>query len=84
MRPRRAASPFVSTLRIDAFHGEKDYMAGIKGARWFGQCWEMMPEGGKIEYRSQTVQGTKYNYLMDARFGASKMWLGRMREAFRV
>lgn len=54
-------------------------MMGAKGARWFGQCWEMMPEGGKIEYSSQTVQGTKYNYLMDARFGASKMWLGRVR-----
>ena len=43
-----------------------------------------MPGGGKIEYRSQTVQGTECNYLMDARFGTSKMWLGRVREAFSV
>lgn len=81
---RRAASPFISLLHIDAFHGEKDDMVGAKGARWFDQCWEQMPASGKVEYRSQTMQGTEHNYLLDARFGVSELWLGRVRGAFGV
>jgi len=33
-------------------------------------------------YRSEIVPGTEHNYLMDPSFGASELWLQRVREAF--
>jgi hypothetical protein len=34
-----------------------------------------------VEYRSEVVNGTDHNYLMDAAFGASELWLQRVRDA---
>jgi hypothetical protein len=36
------------------------------------------------KYRSQVVEGTEHNYLMDPAFGASETWLQRVRDAFPV
>lgn len=35
-------------------------------------------------YRSMTVPGTEHNLLMDPSFGASELWLQRVREAFPI
>lgn len=34
------------------------------------------------DYRSEIVKGTDHNYLMDPAFGASELWLQRVRAAF--
>tara|TARA_R110002003_G_scaffold290_6_gene18570 strand:+ start:6127 stop:7035 length:909 start_codon:yes stop_codon:yes gene_type:complete len=34
------------------------------------------------EYRSKIVEGTDHNFLMDPAFGASELWLRRVRDAF--
>jgi hypothetical protein len=33
------------------------------------------------QYRSEVVKGTEHNYLMDPAFGASELWLQRVRDA---
>lgn len=35
-------------------------------------------------YRSQVVEGTEHNYLMDPAFGASETWVQRVRDAFPI
>jgi hypothetical protein len=34
-----------------------------------------------VEYRSEVVNGADHNYLMDSAFGASELWLQRVRDA---
>lgn len=41
-----------------------------------------LPVRNSFKYTSQVVEGTEHNYLMDPAFGASKMWLQRVRDAF--
>jgi len=36
---------------------------------------------GSYEYRSEIVKGADHNYLMDPAFGASELWLQRVRDA---
>ncbi|PVI01523.1 hypothetical protein DM02DRAFT_671197 [Periconia macrospinosa] len=63
---------------IDAFHAESDHMVGDKGRVWFDKCWV----GEGYEYRSQVVKGGDHDFLMDPVFGATSVWLERVREAF--
>ncbi|KAF2795539.1 hypothetical protein K505DRAFT_373824 [Melanomma pulvis-pyrius CBS 109.77] len=77
---------------FDAFHAEHDHMVGEKGRHWFDRCWtpsaptnspqseaQLAQKG--YEYRSQTVKGTDHDFLMDPAFGASEVWLQRVRQA---
>lgn len=41
-----------------------------------------LPSRNSYKYRSQVVQGTEHNYLMDPAFGASETWLQRVRSSF--
>lgn len=77
---------------IDAFHAEHDHMVGEKGRQWFDSCWissalTSLPQSGAqptqkgYEYRSELVKGTDHDYLTDPAFGASEVWLQRVREA---
>lgn len=85
---------------IDTFHAQTDAMVGEKGRAWFDSCWmahQMKPEASEegrhssslplrntFKYRSQVVEGAEHNYLMDPTFGASEMWLQRVRDAFPI
>lgn len=65
---------------------------------WFDKCWtshqqvsdydpdisSRLPHRNSYKYRSETVDGTEHNYLMDPAFGASEIWLQRVRDAFPV
>jgi hypothetical protein len=42
---------------------------------------EAMPEK-PFEYKSAVVPGSEHNYLMDPAYGASDVWLQRVRESF--
>lgn len=64
---------------IDAFHPESDHLVGEKGRDWFDACWAE-PTGYK--YRRQVVKGGDHDFLLDPVFGATRTWLGRVREAF--
>lgn len=78
---------------IDAFHAEEDTMLGEKGRQWFDDCWTHdrtskypLPVTQELkktyDYRSEIIKGTDHNFLMDSVFGASELWLQRVREAF--
>ncbi|KAJ8110488.1 hypothetical protein OPT61_g6682 [Boeremia exigua] len=41
-----------------------------------------LPFRNSYKYRSQIVEGTEHNYLMDPAYGASEVWLQRVRDAF--
>ncbi|KAF1947716.1 hypothetical protein EJ02DRAFT_390863 [Clathrospora elynae] len=62
---------------VDCFHAETDHLVGGKGQKWFDECW--VPSQS-YEYRSTIVKGTDHDFLMDAAFGASEIWLQRVRE----
>ncbi|KAH6616611.1 hypothetical protein C7974DRAFT_318663, partial [Boeremia exigua] len=46
------------------------------------QCSSYLPLRNAYQYRSQVVEGAEHNYLMDPAFGASGIWLQRVRDAF--
>jgi hypothetical protein len=80
---------------IDTFHAEQDEMVGEKGREWFDGCWLQGRSPGSsnssrifqqclrrnYEYRSEIVRDTDHNFLMDPAFGASELWLQRVRDA---
>jgi hypothetical protein len=86
--------------KIDTFHAQIDAMVGERGKAWFDSCWmshQLAPDtlkenrhtthphsSNSYQYVSQVVEGTEHNYLMDPAFGASEMWLQRVRDAFPV
>lgn len=41
-----------------------------------------LPSRNSYRYRSNVVEGTEHNYLMDPAFGASETWLQRVRDSF--
>ncbi|KAJ4985649.1 hypothetical protein SVAN01_08824 [Stagonosporopsis vannaccii] len=49
-----------------------------------GQCSSQLPLCNIFDYRSQVVEGAEHNYLMDPAFGASEIWLQRVRDAFPI
>lgn len=79
---------------VDAFHAETDDLVGDKGREWFDDCWNVAklpipsednsqpPSTSNFEFRTQIVKDSDHNYLMDPAFGASDLWLQRVREAF--
>lgn len=82
---------------IDTFHAQTDAMVGEKGKAWFDECWlspqstleplrenNYLPLRNSFNYRSQVVEEAEHNYLMDPAFGASNIWLQRVRDAFPI
>lgn len=71
-------------LGVNAFHAETDGMVGFKGRAWFDACWIGDEIGGSsvCEYWSQVVQGADHDFILDPVFGASEVWLERVRGAF--
>jgi hypothetical protein len=80
------------TLTIDAFHAESDHMVGTKGSQWFDNCWitgrpatssprEPVQQYNhqNYDYRSEVVKGSDHDFLIDPAFGASELWLQRVR-----
>ncbi|KAF3032683.1 hypothetical protein E8E11_002940 [Didymella keratinophila] len=69
---------------IDAFHAETDVMVGEKGQIWFDECWQnALTDAGeedRIMYRSQVVQGSDHDLILDPVFGASGKWMERVAE----
>jgi hypothetical protein len=80
---------------IDAVHAESDNMVGEKGRNWFDNCWAPEGTHGSesrspqaeddtphlpYEYRSSVVPDTDHNFVMDPRFGASELWLQKVRD----
>jgi hypothetical protein len=84
------------TLTIDAFHAASDHMVGKRGQDWFNSCWKgsSSPSARSglsepvqqyshqgYDYRSEVVESTDHDNLVDSAFGASEVWLQRVRDA---
>ncbi len=53
----------------------------------FGHCHyhtDYLSFRNSYRYRSQVVEGAEHNYLMDPAYGASEVWLQRVRDAFPI
>jgi pimeloyl-ACP methyl ester carboxylesterase len=71
---------------VDAFHAETDDMVGEKGRVSFDRSWfdketDAREQPG-ITYRSQTVDGSDHDFILDPQFGASERWLERVAKSF--
>jgi hypothetical protein len=84
-------------LTVDVFHAESDHMVGTKGRHWFDDCWipgqspTSSPRNSvqqyahqSYEYRSEVVKDSDHDFLVDPVFGASKLWLQRVRDSVPV
>ncbi|KAF3047050.1 hypothetical protein E8E12_010795 [Didymella heteroderae] len=71
---------------VDSFHAETDIMVRNKGRAWFDGCWQgdrtSENEESGIVYRSQIVEGSDHDFILDPVFGASEKWLERVAESF--
>ena len=71
---------------VDAFHAETDVMVGEKGRVSFDRCWSGegtdASEQSGFAYRSQIVDGSDHDFILDPEFGASEKWLERVAESF--
>jgi pimeloyl-ACP methyl ester carboxylesterase len=64
---------------VDAFHAETDALVGEKGRVSFDRSWfdketDAREQPG-ITYRSQVVDGSDHDFILDPQFGASERWL---------
>lgn len=76
----------------DSMIGEKgrqwfdDCWTSVPGADYFSGSMSTEATAAQFPasylYKSVIVPGTEHNYLMDPSFGASELWLQRVREAF--
>lgn len=73
---------------VDVFHTESDSMVGDKGRAWFDRCWQSDLTGSieedRIMYRSQVVESSDHDFILDPVFGASERWVERVAESFRT
>jgi pimeloyl-ACP methyl ester carboxylesterase len=64
---------------VDAFHAETDALVGEKGRVSFDRSWfdkeTDAHEQPGITYRSQVVDGSDHDFILDPQFGASERWL---------
>jgi pimeloyl-ACP methyl ester carboxylesterase len=64
---------------VDAFHAETDALVGEKGRVSFDRSWfdkeTDAREQPRITYRSQVVDGSDHDFILDPQFGASERWL---------
>lgn len=70
------------TWAVDAFHAETDAMVSDRGRVWFDKCWQndrlCTNEAGGLAYRSQIVEGSDHDFILDPAYGASQKWLERV------
>lgn len=69
----------VGRLRVDAFFAASDVMIGKGGQEYFERCWRQEGMAGKVDFESQTFEGTDHDsVLVDFRLGALKKVFGQI------
>ena len=69
----RSGGGQVGRLRVEAFFAASDMMIGKGGQEYFERCWRQEGMAGKVEFGSQTFEGTNHDsVLVDFRLGALK------------
>jgi len=66
-------------LRVDASFAASDLMIGKGGKEYFEKCWRQEGVAGKVDFDSQTFEGTDHDsVLADFRLGALKKVFSRI------
>lgn len=69
----------IGRLRVDAFFAASDSLIGKGGQEYFEKCWRRESMAGKVDFDSQTCEGTDHDsVLVDFRLGPLKKVFDRI------